>query len=459
MKQDLNELEYELFDAISTKKEGDVLRIINQEVIDMILGLPPKIRPDCIDTDGNTYSHLAAKTGVKDIIDCILLSSINFCYTKPNYAQLLPENLDWSGRYKKTLATRVKSDQIAAREKTLKEQLLAKTEEIQKDEIATGRYLPGIIFTKDFRLVYKNKSNKAEKLCVIDELSAHDRQALDEAVYANRYEYKERGWSEYPVNIPSENFLLANIGLVMGDEAYQKPNTIKRSFYSLPIFLDPTVTLPKNRQTNGHTERNLFDILLTPQYLQKVLISFMQRLNLTPNKKPKIYACVLDMHSSQDMCDACEFSGYDFEESFARLLKSTLQDLGFEFCAKNLAIAIRVSSSKAPTGSSFRVQIHERSSVTQAEYQKYPARECTHTELMDIKQSKKFILHYDEETRRDRGAVWYNKQQIFKSTFENIPPRSLFFVSRGSAVHTNPPFKDHYTLRTDDDLDAFYKPK
>jgi hypothetical protein len=459
--------ELQLFNAIKTEDERSVKEIISTEKLSIGEKNAPRIRHNAQDEAGNTFCHHAAKTGMISIIETILYASINFSYDIPNSKGELPEAHCRDNSFTNRLTARKKRDAELHRIREHKETV----SDIVQQEIRRNGYKKGIIFTSNFLLTCKSKKH-SDKDCAIPDLSEpngfsiHDRQALDEAIAFNQRYLREedrRNWLKSPGKLDDDNFLLANIGFVIGTEKYQKSSKIKRHFYSVPIYLSETVnkSLPKpichRQNTTGHSEINLYDLLLEPQNLPGILNYFRQLCHIPPNEKRRIYACVIDIHSSQDVCDDCELDTYDFEQRLITLVKYLAYKASFEV-SKTFCVAVRASSSRSSSYSYYRKSHHDRQAEPN-KYRDFVAREYTHAEPMDLRKSGFIMLHYDDATREKQGAAWYKPPKIFAATIKNIPPRTLFFVGKRGLSHRNLPFPENYEIREYKDFPKFSSKK
>jgi hypothetical protein len=453
--------ERKLFEAIKGKDGKLVSAIIQGEELLIQQGHTTNIHFDAKDEAGDTFCHCAAQTGIRFIIDKILLSSINFAHDIPNYKGELPQELSWNGIFKELLPARKKKDEerrLKDEAQQLSDRHKKNVEEIKNKEIQAGGYKKGIIFTSDFTLTYNSKKS-AEKNCIIpdksgpDGPSIHDRQAIDEAMAFNQL-IREGYWAEEPTPIDCDNYLLANLGLVIGVEKYQKPSKIKRRFYSFPLYLSEGLKKDStyNQKENLHSEMNLYHFLLDGKYLQHFLNDFRRRCSIQPQEKRKIYACIIDIHSSQDVCDECELKTYDFEQKLVDLIKVIAAKVDFEV-SKDFRTVVRASSSRPSRG--FR-EFH-RNRIKDNKFQDFTARTYTHSQPMDLRKSDAtFMLHYDDIMREERGANWYKKSNLFNTTIKQIPPRTLFFVWKKNRPHClsycNHPFPENYEIKKDEDF-------
>lgn len=451
MEDKLTDEEVALFSAIKSKNEYLVEKIIETEENSVDSGNKPRIRNTAQDSQGNTFCHYASKADVSKIIELVLSSKLNFVYHVENKKGELPEDLSRNGKFKAELE-----------DQKLLKQHLKRVESIKNQEIQKGGYQKGIIFTLNFALICKSKKNP-EKDCLIkdfsepENFSIHNRQALDEAVAANRWHFnrdikKREEWLESPPSeFTGENYLLANIGFVMGIQRYNKSSTIiKRQFYSIPIYFSPEaqalLTYYHRPDTNGHSEINLYDLLLQTNNLTYVLNYFRQTFKLEPQEIRKLYACIVDLHSSQDVCDSCELATYEFEQRLIEQLNTIGPSVHFEI-SKTCRAVVRVSSVHWPTHSEFRKPHHHRQTKFSDTYKDYVARTYDHDQLMDIRKSETFMLH----DLRER-TIWYKKETIFKTTITQIPPRTLFFVTKTGKPHDNQTFPGEYDIRNDEGL-------
>ncbi|MDX2165088.1 MAG: hypothetical protein SFW07_06710 [Gammaproteobacteria bacterium] len=473
----LSEEEKNLFAAIKSKSTDDVRDIIRKEEAARKNGEAPRIRAVIQDENADTICHAAARTGVRDLIECVLFSTINFVHNVRNKQDKLPEDVDWGYCFfSKNLVDRKKRDVWEfENQKLLDSHQLAVAKMVQ-DESNIGGYGAGIIFTQNFTLIYGSKH--AAKVCYIEDRSSfngqsiHDRAALDEAIVANQYEaargaalstpanlYKP-AWSEYPPQLQAENYIIANIGFVMGIESHV-PQKIQRRFFSVPIYIDDVVKtqakLPFHRATSGHSDANLYDVLLIEENLKSLLQYFRNMFKIKSGDVRKLYACILDFHSSQDVCDGCESATYKFEVTFPQVLKAVAKECDFILSPSHFRVVIRASSSREPTHSDYRKEPHRRKTLNTPFYQTYLAREHTHHQPLDLKKSQIFMLHSDTKARKAHGSDWYTKSKIFSNQFDNIPPRTLFFVTRNSVCYRNPNFPNKYAIKEEGELLNFLK--
>lgn len=451
----MRDKEQELFDAIYHGKAELVIKIISEEESHLHQGNLSIIRPNAQDNEENTFCHYAAKNGTNAIINKILFSRISFAYDLPNNQGKLPEELCWSGRYKDRLPKR----KIKQEDQDLYGVYQRKVEEIRNQEISGG-YKKGIIFTSDFNLSYNSKKYPDRKCLIpdyseLEHFSIHDRQALDEAIWANRVCLEKGQWQESPPYLEAENYQLVNIGFVTTLAEYQKRSQSMRHFYSMPLFLSEKMgtglTVGHRHGTSGHTEINLYDLLLDPDNLPPILDYFKRLYQIPSEEKRKIYACVIDIHSSQDACDDCELNTYSFELFFTDLIKTIAPKSGFEV-SKSCPTIVRESSSR-PSSGAYRKKNYQRLKEPHI-YQDFIARTYTPTEPMDLKKSElPFMLHYDENTRDSRGVSWYKRNTIFSNEIKNIPPRTVFFTSErlGQPYH-NPAFPENYEIKRNEDF-------
>ncbi|MBY0545201.1 MAG: hypothetical protein K2Q14_06620 [Gammaproteobacteria bacterium] len=456
----LTKSEKKLFKAIVQKKVALTRKLIKVEEASVLDGNPPQTRPTVQDDDGDTVCHVTSKCGVRAIIDCVLWSSINFAYNIPNSSKQLPADISWNDIFKNSLPYRIDQDKKAQRTHDLLQSYSITRDAIIQQEQEIHGYKKGIIFTSDFTLHRKSTKN-SDKDCIIfdkveenDEFSIHDRQALDEAVITNQKILNQIDcWQELPRSLSAQNYLLANIGFVIGNDPYVKPSLIKRVFYSIPIYfpkkMADTLKFSHRDKTSGHSEINLYDLLLTPGYFQYILARFRKALDVPEGERRKIYNCIIDTHSSQDMCDGCELDTYPFQDQLVNLIKSIAATNHF-LISKSCSVIIRASSSRAPSYTEYRKPHHERQAHLQ--YGDFFARTYTHDTPIDVKKSENFILHYDENTREMRGAGWYKKSKLLGTTMKDISSRTLFFVTKTERPYRNPAFPNDYEINNDADL-------
>lgn len=444
-----------LLDAIIYKKTTDVSAILKTEIQSLRVGEPATIRPKAATPSGETACHLAARTGVKLIINAVVHSDINFVYHLPNSKNELPEAYCWSGRFKTELAKRIQWEEEEAEDSKLKRAHDAIVRGMQYKEAESGCYKAGIIFTSNFTLCYSSTKNPIEKNCLIEDKSEyngqsiHDRQALDEAVYANQSYVGKNEWLDIPSRITENNYLLVDIGFVIGMQSYEKGSTIKRKFISLPVDLSVEGLAREGLyRTRGgrskHSEVNAYEIIMNRVVLITLLRTFRQHLSLLEHETRKLYAAVIDIHSSQDVCDGCETESFRFQRELPGILSELVSDANF-MMSKHFKTVIRASASRQPSHSGYRKQLHLRDLN---ENNHAIARETTHEQALDVKKSELFMLHSDRNYRKKHGEAWYKRTRIFKATFKNLPKRTLFFSGNLPTPWETPEFPTRYKIRS-----------
>lgn len=461
----LTEQEKLLFLAIKKSNSFDVGKILDHEESSLLAGNQPNIRANAQDGEGNTFCHYAAKTGKRDIIHNLLFSTIYFAHDIRNHSNQLPVSYAWNPVFQDVLSKRQANDRKREAAKKLLEDYTLSVSQLIKEEEQINGYKPGIIFTDDFRLTYNSRKNNRKNCLIADkeslnDYSIHDRQAIDEAVFANQNNLKDKNeWQETPCELKARNYLLANIGFVMGIERYVKGSIIERKFCSIPLYLskatETDALLIVGRKTNGHTEDNLYDLLLDSSSLIKILNYFKKELNVPMTEQRKLYACIVDIHSSQDVCDGCELRTYKFEAAFPEIIAKIASQVMFEI-SRHFKTVVRASSSRKSSSDDYRKPVHLRQTDPDR-YKDFIARENTHQQPLNLKQSGYFMLHYTSKSRDEKGAAWYTKEKLFQATFQKIPKRTLFFVGGDQEPWGNPKFPTTYEMRNDAQLPRLSK--
>ncbi len=323
-----------------------------------------------------------------------------------------------------------------------KKKYLEKVEKIKQQEIENNGYEPGIIYTSSFSLFYKSSKHKLKDCFVgeqtdMESLPIHTRQAIDEVVYYNGeqrcnwtggkkspkkyYEWECKPISQRKRNPIQYNYLLVNIGFVITAEAYPgKGHLIPRKFLSVPLYISPESEIV-HKTTDLHSEKNLYEFLLIKENMQYVLSYFRSKLDIPNSQKRKIYTCILDLHSTRDMCAPCQSGTYEFQEKFIAKIKAIAPGCGLEI-NKNFKVIIRYSAAlkSSVTNKLKKPYLYEKDF-------EIPPRTYTHEKVLDIKKSKSsFILHVDKCTREDLQEL-YKKEEFLKIKASKIPKRTVFW--------------------------------
>ena len=173
-------------------------------------------------------------------------------------------------------------------------------------------------------------------------LDLHERQSLAERLIfartTNMHDI-ERGW-------PKTTYLIASFGLAISDRPHMTNGNHKRVFKTISIKVEDFVIAEQQGKTEGHAEEALYAFLLREERVMSLLESFKQRYGIKAAGH-KVYAVVLDLHGTYDMCLSCSEKGLDFQNKFRELLLKCLpaQRLkGLTHYPEQLPVIIRYSS-------------------------------------------------------------------------------------------------------------------
>ncbi len=174
-----------------------------------------------------------------------------------------------------------------------------------------NRIHPGIWFVNNLDLMYGSK--KLSKICYIPnswilmdnvdklKLTLHDRLKIAEAFALNN----ASSLDELKEDVSSNNYVTANIGFVVSDKLHEKNGVHKRIFVTIPI-IDISHLLrvwPISTDEAKHSEDLLYEYLSKQENLMLILF-FLNGIKIVPGHK--IYAVILDIYSTRNMCLECE---------------------------------------------------------------------------------------------------------------------------------------------------------
>ncbi len=156
-------------------------------------------------------------------------------------------------------------------------------------------------------------------------LNLHQRQSLAERLamsgVTNLHNINSRSvW-------PKTTYVVASFGMVITDRPHQKGGDHKRIFKTVPVQVSDLAIIGKLQEAGdtGHAEEGLYDYLLRKQTIDSLLKDFKKHFGINAFDH-KIYAVVLDLHGTYDMCLSCAKKGEFFQENFRQLLLNCLPD-------------------------------------------------------------------------------------------------------------------------------------
>ena len=156
-----------------------------------------------------------------------------------------------------------------------------------------------------------------QKSCIIDEmkdehslLSLHERQSLAERLIvsetSNIHEIKNFK--------PKFTYVIADFGLVISDVPHTLGSNHKRVFKSIPIKVPNYTVFGNPINSRRHAEEALYNYLA--DHVDVLIVEFKNRFGINTFDH-KIYAVVLDLHGTFDMCMSCLKKGRNFRNFFA----------------------------------------------------------------------------------------------------------------------------------------------
>ncbi|MDF1758482.1 MAG: hypothetical protein P1U74_09335 [Legionellaceae bacterium] len=203
-------------------------------------------------------------------------------------------------------------------------------------------------FAEDFTLYFGAK--KTEKRCIVnvskeDEegLSLHERQSLAERlIYSQTTNIHkiDRSW-------PKTTYIIANFGIVISDRPQIKGGEQKRVFISVPISIDYLTITGRDSFEDGHAEEALYSFLLNFSNVTMLLEQIRLKLMLPTLAEHKVYAFILDLHGTYDMCQSCSVKGLEFQNAFRTQISNQFPSMNIKLPLKfksQLPVVIRYSS-------------------------------------------------------------------------------------------------------------------
>lgn len=213
------------------------------------------------------------------------------------------------------------------------------------------------IITEDF-ILYRGAKN-SDKIAKIDvdfdnrtNLNLHERQSLAERLSfinaTNIHGIKPRNQYKKPETYVHETYVIANFGMVITDRPHKKKGDHKRKFKTIPIQFEDLAITGKDKKAGdtGHSEEALYAFLLEESRVMILLAAFKQRYGISAFDH-KIYAIVLDLHGTYDMCLSCSKKGLYFQNAFRELLLACFEKHHLKALTsypKLLPIVVRYSS-------------------------------------------------------------------------------------------------------------------
>ena len=208
--------------------------------------------------------------------------------------------------------------------------------------VATREFL-----TSDFTLYRGSKKNL--KICEIgvdknenSNLDLHERQSLAERLIftgTSSLHDIDRGW-------PNTTFVVANLGFVVSDIPQIRKGSHKRLFKTIPIKIPDYTISGKDKAQDGHAEQGLYAFLLSENVANALVCKFREKYGIN-SQGHKIYAVVLDLHGTYDMCLSCSSHGLEFQNQFRTKLINAFKDQRLVISDNNpnqLPVIIRYSS-------------------------------------------------------------------------------------------------------------------
>ncbi len=176
----------------------------------------------------------------------------------------------------------------------------------------------------------------------ISKLELHARQSLAErliCVGKSNIHDIQRGW-------PKTTYVIANFGMVVSNVPVTQGIESKRIFKTIPIKVINYTITGRKEHYNGHAEEALYDHLLEDENILTCLNNFKNQFGINaPNHK--VYAIVLDLHGTYDMCLSCSEKGLAFQDKFREKLLNAFQAgelITLKKYPHQLPIVIRYSS-------------------------------------------------------------------------------------------------------------------
>jgi hypothetical protein len=200
---------------------------------------------------------------------------------------------------------------------------------------------------EDF-ILYRGAKNP-KKVCEIglerEETTAtelHERQSLAERlIFVGKSSLEDIGRG-----YPKATYVIANFGLAVTDRPHKKEGDHRRVFRTIPLQIPKQTITGRDQNNRGHAEEGLYEYLLKDENIALLVARFIKEFGLN-GKGHKVYAVVLDLHGTYDMCMSCSEKGLDFQNKFREKFLKVLNEfgmVGLTHCPSQLPIIIRYSS-------------------------------------------------------------------------------------------------------------------
>lgn len=179
--------------------------------------------------------------------------------------------------------------------------------------------------SSDFHLCLSSKYE--QKFCDIDTqvepvsgLELHERQSLAERLIfkgKSSLEDTQRGW-------PKCTYIVANFGMIISEKPDNELSQHKRIFKTLSINVPEFTVTGRQNSYGGHAEEAFYNHLLVESNILHYLAEFKKIAGIKePNHK--VYAVILDLHGTYDMCLSCSQKGLEFQNQFREKLLHAFQ--------------------------------------------------------------------------------------------------------------------------------------
>lgn len=215
------------------------------------------------------------------------------------------------------------------------------------DEIKNqGKVHPGIYFISNLELSYRGKY--PNRICeipdqwfeldhqdYIENLTLHQRLAITEAfVTSSAHDINLLSEDSLP-STKSANFVTANIGFIVSNKAwkFRKEDDYRLEFITIPIDdAAHDIFRPEDNEPGTHAESIFYEYIKKINTQRKIACILTENLlkRFRSADRHKIYATILDMHTSLDMCTTCEEKTYKIQQdrsagSFLKNLEDVLE--------------------------------------------------------------------------------------------------------------------------------------
>lgn len=217
----------------------------------------------------------------------------------------------------------------------------------------------------DFTLYRGAKPNKDHKICRIGNktksgLGLHHRLSLVERLISVQLEDSNKPkLKNVDTDTGHVTYVVANFGLVFTNKKHEKNGDHKRIFKTMPVSIktkskkseiEYAAILSNKTDPNHsyHAEETLYDYLSKDENITRLIRAFKKDFGLKDGAK--IYAVILDLHGTYDMCVSCHKIGLEFKDKFRKKFFKLLKNKSLKSLTKEpkerLPICTRYSSSK-----------------------------------------------------------------------------------------------------------------